>query len=199
MELKLNNEDDDLKTFYLYDDGKKVSSYDVEYCRGGGRVIISMATDPSYRKRGYATNGLILLKEKLFKEGVCIIEGINLSGDISKMAFESAGFFPRTIESIDSYVILNPDADSIADDRIIMSRDNPAQKRKEELLKGEISFLRRREVDFRRLVTERLGSLKTFIDIEKDADSNTIVEYNHLRKISSLYGSGDLTQKNIHL
>lgn len=81
-------------------------------------ALISYETQESFRNQGYASKGLILLRDTLFSNGsILFLELIHLSGDYSRKVAENAGFFSRS-NNLEYYFCLNPHAEQIINDRL---------------------------------------------------------------------------------
>lgn len=165
---------------------------------GGGKALISYVTIESKRNNGYASIGLTLLRDRLFQEGFCILEAIDISGEYSKRALENAGFFATSKDSLDNFVSLNPNAEEIISEQMLRSFKDSRQARYIELLYKEVLRLRFRKTQAYLEMHQRLLSCKESLELIDDNSQykQTIEgEIRHLERALRLYGN-DMAESN---
>jgi len=192
VELKLVQVEDEL--FRLYNENnERVVSFFVEIDKE--TALISYETKESFRNQGYASKGLILLKDALFNNNsILFLKLINLTGDYSRKVAENAGFFSRT-NNLNYYVCLNLHAVEIINDKLSrLDISSVEYKNTQELLKKANAW-RRSENKAKQKLQDKLNYLLEVLEIEEPGDYKDWIksEISHLEKI--LAGLQDIEKK----
>ena len=188
MQLLQTENNLDYKTYELCnDDGDKVVYFDVEIKKE--TALISYYTEYEFRNKGYASLGLNLLKNVLFSDfNILFLELINLSNDYSRKVAENAGFF-SPINSINYYISLNPNAETIIEEQIQKLEPSSKEYKKRKNLYNKIKRLRACENHSKEELKRKLKQLlqEQAIDLESGYQGyykkNIKDEINHLQNI----------------
>ena len=186
MQLLQTENNLDYKTYELQnDDGNKVVYFDVEINKE--TALISYYTEYEFRNKGYASQGLILLKDVLFSQSnIYFLELINLSNDYSRKVAENAGFF-SPINSINYYISLNPNAETIIEEQIHKLEPSSKEYKKHKNLYNKIKRLRACENRSKEELENKLEQLLQQVEVLEKGDYKKHIEdeINHLQNILS--------------
>lgn len=183
MELKLVQVDDD--EFKLCNDNnEKIVSFDLEINQD--TALISYDTKERFRNQGYASKGLILLRDTLFSnKSILFLELINLSGDYSRKVAENALFFSPS-NNINYYVCLNPLAEQIINDRLSSLDISSIEYERDQKILEKVKNLRYSENKAKQKLQDKLDELlkiRELEDLEGDYIKYVESEISHLEKI----------------
>lgn len=180
-------EDNDFQQFILCNNiNEPISSFDVEINRN--TALISYKTSEQYQNKGYASEGLIKLKEELFKDdNILFLELINLSGDYSRKVAENAGFISPS-NNLDYYVLLNPRAEEILTNLLNTLDDSSLEYKKAKKLLEKVKVMKNRELMARSKQQEKLNELLERLELESDEEYRKKLEeeIKHLKKVLNL-------------
>ena len=172
------------KEFKLYNEmNEVVTSFDVEIDKE--TALISYDTKEQFRRQGFASLGLNLLKETLSKDNrILFFELIDLSGDYSRKVAENAGFFSPS-NSLNYYVALNARAEEFVNEGLHNVEASSIQLKKLKRNLEKISSLRQSEKKAKEKMHEKLEQLlqeKELIEPGEYKDSIE-AEISHIQKI----------------
>lgn len=190
--LILTEDEDGIAEYKLKNENnEEISSYTVE--RNKGKALISYETKEAFRKQGYASLGLNLLKDELFRDNrTLLLELINLSGDYSRKVAENAGFFSPN-NSIDYFITLHPFAEDIVERRMQQLEKESVEYIRQERLLQRLRSLRQQQQNAQKRLLDKLNSLKAEEKVTTDEryrkDINA--EIRHIERIL-----GNLLQRN---
>ena len=184
LTLILTENELDFKTFKLCNlTGSQIVSFDVEIDKE--TALISYETQEKFRNNGYASKGLNLLKDVLFNDdNILFLELINLSGDYSRKVAENAGFFSRS-GNLDYYVLLNPLAEQILNDRLNFLDVSSVKFKKTHQLLEKVKKLRQVEFFSKQKMQAKLDELLQQREVVDSVDYKEYIEseINHLQKV----------------
>lgn len=184
LTLILTENELDFKTFKLCNlTGSQIVSFDVEIDKE--TALISYETQEKFRNKGYASKGLNLLKDVLFNDdNILFLELINLSGDYSRKVAENAGFFSRS-GNLDYYVLLNPLAEQILNDRLNFLDVSSVKSKKTHQLLEKVKKLRQVEFFSKQKMQAKLDELLQQREVVDSVDYKEYIEseINHLQKV----------------
>lgn len=184
LTLILTENELDFKTFKLCNlTGSQIVSFDVEIDKE--TALISYETQEKFRNKGYASKGLNLLKDVLFNDdNILFLELINLSGDYSRKVAENAGFFSRS-GNLDYYVLLNPLAEQILNDRLNFLDVSSVKSKKTHQLLEKVKNLRQVEFFSKQKMQAKLDELLQQREVVDSVDYKEYIEseINHLQKV----------------
>ena len=184
LTLILTGNEWDFKTFKLCNlTGSQIVSFDVEIDKE--TALISYETQEKFRNKGYASKGLNLLKDVLFNDdNILFLELINLSGDYSRKVAENAGFFSRS-GNLEYYVLLNPLAEQILNDRLNFLDVSSVKSKKTHQLLEKVKNLRQVEFFSKQKMQAKLDELLQQREVVDSVDYKEYIEseINHLQKV----------------
>ncbi len=184
LTLILTENELDFKTFKLCNlTGSQIVSFDVEIDKE--TALISYETQEKFRNKGYASKGLNLLKDVLFNDdNILFLELINLSGDYSRKVAENAGFFSRS-GNLDYYVLLNPLAEQILNDKLNFLDVSSVKYKKTYQLLEKVKKLRQVEFFSKQKMQAKLDELLQQREVVDSVDYKEYIEseINHLQKV----------------
>lgn len=184
LTLILTENELDFKTFKLCNlTGSQIVSFDVEIDKE--TALINYETQEKFRNKGYASKGLNLLKDVLFNDdNILFLELINLSGDYSRKVAENAGFFSRS-GNLDYYVLLNPLAEQILNDRLNFLDVSSVKFKKTHQLLEKVKKLRQVEFFSKQKMQAKLDELLQQREVVDSVDYKEYIEseINHLQKV----------------
>lgn len=192
--LQIKN-DFDFKEFKLCnDDGEILVSFDVEINKD--TALISYETKPEFRNKGFASLGLNMLKDTLFRDSnILFLELINLSGDYSRKVAENASFFSPN-HSINYYISLNPNAEMIVDEQIRQLDSSSTEYIKKQNIQKKIERLRSKENLSKEELRIKLEQLLQQVEMEESGDYRKSIEAEILHLQNLLGESQNRINKN---
>lgn len=156
-EIKLVNESNEILT-----------SFSIEF-NAKNQALISYETEPNHQHKGYASIGLDMVANYLFKKGIIVLELIDLTGDYSRKVAENAGFY-EVGSGLTCFRRVNPEAELIA----------PNEK-----WINKIEGYRNKERKYIEKLAMKLSSLKEMLAIENDSSRKKEIEEEimHLERV----------------
>lgn len=186
VKLVLMDHDEEISDYKLTNESdEKISIYTVEKKRE--KSLISYETNVAFRNQGYASLGLNLLKNELFKDThTLILELINLSGDYSRKVAENAYFF-SPYHSMNYYIALHPLAEDIIEKSMQQLKRGTSEYEKQEHLLQKIKTLREYQKEAHIRLTNKLISLKAQVKLTNDENyiRSLKTEISHIESILS--------------
>lgn len=193
MEVKLVQVENgvDYKAFKLCNENnEQLGDFYVEIDKE--TALISYDTREEFRKQGYASRGLKLVRDTLFgNNDILFLELINLTGDYSRKVAENAGFFSRS-GNLDYWVLANPRAEEIINSRLNSSDISSSELSKTNRLLQKVSSWQYGAVKAKEKLHNKLEQLleeRELIELEKgenrDYKNYLESEIHHLKGILS--------------
>ena len=193
MEIKLVQAENGVDFKLCNEMGVQIVGFDVEISKE--TAFISYETQESFRNQGYASKGLILLRDTLFSDDSILFLGlINLSGDFSRKVAENAGFFSRS-GNLDYYICLSPHAEQIINDRLSSLDISSFEYKRTQRIFEKVQTLRHAENRAKQKLQDKLDELLQIRELEEPDDYKKYVEseINHLERILAV--SQDIEKK----
>lgn len=193
MEIKLVQAENGVDFKLCNEMGVQIVGFDVEISKE--TALISYETQESFRNQGYASKGLILLRDTLFSDdSILFLELINLSGDFSRKVAENARFFSRSGD-FDYYICLSPHAEQIINDRLSSLDISSFEYKRTQRIFKKVQTLRHAENRAKQKLQDILEELLQIRELEEPDDHKKYVEseINHLERILAV--SQDIKKK----
>lgn len=183
MEVKLIEAENGVDFILCNESGVKIVEFNVE--NNKETDLISYETQENFRNQGYASKGLILLRDTLFSnDSILFLELINLSGDYSRKVAENAGFFSRS-GNLNYYACLNPRAEQIINARLSALDISSIEYKRMQKLLNKVQAMRSNETKAKQKLQDKLDELLQTIELEEPGEYRDYIEaeIRHLQNI----------------